>query len=258
MAESTGTNEPGAWESYWQLAGTSPDLPVPWHFGTAEDMAPYLPMLLAGFDSRLPLVDAGCGNGGLTEHFAEHFETVLGTDVAAAALEKAHTGNGNTWIGRTRIGRTGNGHTGVRYEQLDSTDLAAVRALHERIGDANVHLRGVLHAMAAEQWPNALAGLAVLTGQRGRVFDVELSERFTESLAELAECFGEWPEAIREAATTGLWPAELPAQGLTGLYRRHGWLVLEAGELALSSRVPLPDGTFLHLPFEYALVRRHA
>lgn len=247
MAESTGTNEPGAWESYWRLAGTSPDLPVPWHFGTAEDMAPYLPLLLEGFDSRLPLVDAGCGNGGLTEHFAEHFKTVLGTDVATAALEKAHTGTGSTGIGST----------GVRYEQLDSTDLAAVRALHERIGDANVHLRGVLHAMAAQQWPNALAGLAVLTGQRGRVFDVELSERFTEALAELAESFGEWPEAIREAVTTGLWPAELPAQGLTGLYRRHGWLVLEAGEVTLSSRIRLPDGTFLRLPFEYALVRRH-
>lgn len=238
MAESTATNDPGAWESYWRLAGTSPGMPVPWQFGTAEDMAPYLPLLLGGFDPRLPLVDAGCGNGGLTEHFTEHFEVVIGTDVAAAALEKA---------------RTGAPHSRVSYERLDSTDVAAAEALRERIGDANVHLRGVLHAMAPNRWPDALRGLAVLTGRRGRVFDVELSARFTEVLAEVAERFGEWPDAIREGATTGLWPAELPGGELTELYRRHGWRLVEAGELALSSRIRLPDGAFLHFPFNYVL-----
>lgn len=242
MAESTATNDPGAWESYWRLAGTSPAMPVPWQFGTAEDMAPYLPLLLDGFDPRLPLVDAGCGNGGLTEHLTEHFQLVIGTDVAAAAVDKARTGPPNPR---------------VRYEQLDSTELGSVQALHERIGDANVHLRGVLHAMAPDRWPDALRGLAVLAGRRGRVFDVELSEGFTEVLAEVADRFGEWPEAIREGATTGLWPAELPGCELTALYRRHGWRLLEAGELALSSRIRLPDGEFLRFPFNYVLARNH-
>jgi len=235
-------NAPDAWEEYWTLVADDPAAQVPWHFGTAEETAPYLPGLRADFDPALPLVDAGCGDGVLTEHLAAHFEPVLGTDVAASALARA----------RARAPRSR-----VRYEQWDTADVPSARRLHERTGDVNVHLRGVLHAMNPVRWSQAMAALAVLTGARGRVFDIEISPEFGRTITAVRQRFGALPAALQHGAHTGVGPLEFPAASLADLYRRHGWRLLRTEELVLDSKVRLPDGEFLAYPFTCVFAEPH-
>lgn len=95
--------------------------------------------------------------------------SVFGVDISPAAVAKSR---------REHV------LANVDYEQLDATDIAGARRLHAQLGDANLHLRGVRHAITAADWPAVLATLAVLAGEHGQVFDIEISPEFSEVRAQ--------------------------------------------------------------------------
>jgi hypothetical protein len=220
---------------------SDPTVQVPWHFGSLESMAPYLSELTGSFDSSLPLVDFGCGDGVLTEHLAGHFDVVVGTDISGAAVAKAQRDNKGSK---------------VSYEQLDGTDTVGAKHLHARLGDANVHLRGVLHAMMPADWPHALTSLAILAGQKGRVFDIEISSEFSQALQGTVDRFGKWYAGMRRGQGCGLVPHEFSTTGLANLYRSRGWSIQSVGELTGRSQLQLPDGSFFIYPFSYVVATR--
>ncbi|KJY28081.1 class I SAM-dependent methyltransferase [Streptomyces sp. NRRL S-495] len=201
----------GAWEGFWRDAPDEPGAVI-WDAEAALVAERHLALFRPGLvDPELPVVDLGCGSGTQTRFLAGRFGRVLGVDLSEAAVELARR----------------NDPAGLaEYARLDATDAGAVRALHDRLGDVNLYLRGVIHQSdPADRGPVAEA-VAVLAGRRGRAFVVELAEAAKRVLADLAaELFG--------------------AAGLA---------VLDSGELPLATTEFTADGDRIELPARWLLV----
>lgn len=108
----------------------------------------------------LPVADLGCGNGRQTMFLGQHFTTVIGTDISPAAIEQARaartlrTSDSASWISRWPD----------EAERLDS-----------HVGDVNVYVRGVLHALPPGDRPGAVESISRLLGDTGTLFDKELA-----------------------------------------------------------------------------------
>ncbi|MEV7773646.1 class I SAM-dependent methyltransferase [Kitasatospora sp. NPDC086791] len=222
-----------AWEGFWRDAPEEPGSVI-WDAEpslTAErHLALFAPHLT---DPKLPVVDLGCGNGTQTRFLAGRFERVLGVDLSAAALDLARR--------RDPVRR-------AEFARLDATDAEAVRALHDRLGDANVYLRGVIHqSEPADRRPVAEA-VAALLGGRGRAFLVELSASARQVLADLAHGPAGPPPKLRPVLAHGLAPAGVADEALTGILDAAGLTVLACGELPLTTTESTPEGRRIELP----------
>ncbi|MEV4432477.1 class I SAM-dependent methyltransferase [Streptomyces sp. NPDC049555] len=221
-----------AWEGYW---GGVPEAPgeVIWDSDPALAAEPHLTLLLPYADPALPVVDLGCGNGTRTRHLAGHFPRAVGVDLSRAAVERA---------------RRADPEGLAEYEQLDLVDAAAVRSLHERLGDCNVYMRAVIHQSdAADRGPVA-AAVARLAGERGRAFVVELKPAAGTVLAELAQAPGGPPEGLRRVLEHGLRPAEAADGEVAGLLTGAGLKILAEGDTELTMTACHPDGRRVRLP----------
>ncbi|MFE6869188.1 class I SAM-dependent methyltransferase [Kitasatospora sp. NPDC057692] len=228
-----------SWEGFWRDAPEDEGAVI-WDADpalTAErHLALFEPHLA---DPGLPVVDLGCGNGTQTRFLAGRFPRVLGADLSAAAVALAR---------RSDPGER------ASYLQLDATDRAAVRALHERLGDANVYLRGVIHqSEPADRGPVAEA-VAALLGAHGRAFLVELSEAAKRVLGDLAGGPAGPPPKLRPVFSHGLAPAEVADEAFGELLRAAGLTVLDSGELPLSTTEFTVDGERIELPAHWAAV----
>ncbi|MFE2177441.1 class I SAM-dependent methyltransferase [Kitasatospora sp. NPDC059462] len=228
-----------AWEGFWRDAPEG-EGSVIWDAEpalTAErHLALFAPHLA---DPELPLVDLGCGNGTQTRFLAGRFARVLGADLSAAAVELAR---------RSDPGER------AAYLRLDATDPAAVRALHRRLGDANVYLRGVIHqSEPADRAPVAEA-VATLLGTHGRAFLVELSEAAKGVLGDLARDPAGPPPKLRPVFAHGLAPAEVADASFGELLGAAGLTVLASGELPLSTTEFASGGERIELPAHWAAV----
>ncbi|NRQ30909.1 class I SAM-dependent methyltransferase [Nonomuraea sp. NN258] len=220
------------WEKYWARVVDGQLSVPPWEWDHTEAMAPYLPTLLQHFPQDLPLIDMGCGTGALTSHLAAHFPRVVGLDVSTGAIAEAR-----------RRQLPGN----VEFHPLDLTDVAAARHLRGRLGEANVHMRGVLHVLSPSSTSAALHALSVLTGRRGLVFDIEPRLGADAGTIEPDAL----PERVRELGRTDL-PTQRIAD-LAGLYEGGGWRVLRSGREQSPTDMRMPDGTPYHYLFHFTL-----
>jgi SAM-dependent methyltransferase len=213
----------------------------PWNWDAHEALPPYLTAREAHFDMALPLVDLGCGDGSLTRYLARGHTSVTGVDVSEAALERA---------------RQLNPADNIVYERLDITDEAAALALHERVGDANIHLRGVLHAIETPDRPVALAALATITGAQGRVFDIEMSPALDAAQKQVVDRFGTLPGNMAAVGDSGLRARRMSLAELESLYTDAGFTILASAETSGRSSMKLPDGTFFAYPMVYIVAAR--
>jgi SAM-dependent methyltransferase len=110
------------------------------------------------FGQRLPVVDLRCGDGRQTRFLARHFHTVIGLDVFAAAIERAKAAAHPANV------KAAAHPASVTYRVVDARDPDAASALRDRIGDANVYIRGVLHARPPDARRLAVETLARLLG----------------------------------------------------------------------------------------------
>ncbi|GAB7186976.1 hypothetical protein ATKI12_6807 [Kitasatospora sp. Ki12] len=228
-----------AWEGFWRDAPEEPG-GVIWDASPALTAERHLALFdphLA--DPELPVVDLGCGNGTQTGFLAERFARVLGVDLSAAALDKARR--------RDPAGR-------AEFAPLDATDAEAVRALHDRIGDANVYLRGVIHqSEPADRRPVAEA-VAALVGGSGRAFVVELRAAAKQVLSDLAQGPAGPPPKLRPVFAHGLAPGEVADEAFAELFRAAGLTVLASGDLPLATTESAPDGRRIDLPAQWLVV----
>ena len=152
---------PGAWERYWSAVGT--DAVSPWDADQETQTPSWVDRIGRFLTDRLPLVDVACGSGAQTWMLAKRFSTVVGVDISPTAIERAR--------------RRRPAVPGVCFQVLDILDERAVSELAGRIGPANVWLRFLLHHLENDETRlRALAGLGILTGGRGRIFNYELLE----------------------------------------------------------------------------------
>jgi SAM-dependent methyltransferase len=240
------------WEAFWH------DLPnrvgeAFWDCPPTDGAATHVALFRPHFDPAIPLVDLGCGNGTQTRYLAGLFDRVIGVDIAEAALQRA---------------RRDNTAANVEYLVLDVLDTERVAAFHERFGDVNVYLSGVIHQLpVADRVPCAEA-LATLAGERGCVFDQELTPASYHHMRQLiANAGNDLPKLDRVSTyfRIGLQPTAGEAE-LESVFSSAGFHILAGGNLLLRTTETMSDGTALALPTRYVvakpsrewLVARHA
>ncbi|MEU1286076.1 class I SAM-dependent methyltransferase [Kitasatospora sp. NPDC005856] len=223
----------GAWEGFWRDAPEEPGAVI-WDAEPALSAERHLVLFRPHLaDPALPVIDLGCGNGTQTRFLAERFPLVLGVDLAAAAVDRARRGD--------PAGR-------AEFTRLDATDAKAVRALHHRLGDANVYVRGVIHQSDPADRQRVVDAVRVLIGARGRAFVFELAEAAKGVLGELARDPAGPPPKLRPVLAHGLVPADVADAVFPELFRTAGLDVLAGGELPLATTESTPDGTRIELP----------
>ncbi|MFF3328144.1 class I SAM-dependent methyltransferase [Streptomyces sp. NPDC002888] len=230
-----------AWEGFWSEATDEPGA-VFWDAEPTLTVGPHLalfePLLT---DPGLPLVDLGCGNGTQTRFLADRFPYVVGTDLAAAALDHAC---------RADPARQ------ATYRLLDAAEKNETETLHAELGDTNVYMRGVLHQCEPEDRQPLVDGIATLVGERGRAFLVEPSEAAGPVLLELAQRPDGPPAKLAPVLRHGIAPAEVADDAVPDFLRAAGLTVLASGELPLTTTEYEPDGTRIVLPSTWLVATR--
>lgn len=153
-----------AWERFWRaVRRTGPEGDVLWDGAGESELDWWRATAAAYLDPSLPLLDVGCGNGRLSRLFAGTFPTVLGVDVAAAAVEVAE--------------RESRGTPSLRFRQLDVTAPDAAEALLAEVGPANVVVRGVLHILSVPDRRKAADTIHRVLAGRGSLLLLETNWR---------------------------------------------------------------------------------
>ncbi|MBO1331124.1 class I SAM-dependent methyltransferase [Streptomyces sp. VRA16 Mangrove soil] len=228
-----------AWESFWRDAPQEPGS-VFWDAEPALTVGLHLALFEPELTAAgLPFVDLGCGNGTQTRFLAGRCRKVVGVDLSAAALDRA---------------RDADLAEQAEYRQLDATDARQVRALHAELGDVNVYVRGVLHQSEPADRQAMVDEIAVLVGERGRAFVVELSERARPILFDLAKDPAGPPPKLAPVLTHGIAPAEVSDAAVRRYVAEAGLMVFAAGELPLITTEYASDGTRIELPSHWLVV----
>ncbi len=173
------------WESYWnKIERTGDGGQVFWDSASDQSFAADLERFIPFIDPSLPLLDLGCGNGRQTRFFARHFSQVIGADVSPSAIRLA---KGET-----------DPASNITYHVFDALDSSQAEALHATYGDLNIYIRGVLHMIKWHDRPAFIANLAVLLGERGALYQIELPSRSILRLRALPdEIFATIPKITR-------------------------------------------------------------
>jgi len=148
------------WDRYWaDVETTGDDGDVLWDSSSSDEAQDYLDLLTAHADPELPVVDVGCGNGRFTRALATRFSRAVGVDLSASAVARA----------RLEAAPTPN----LDFRSADMTVPGAGAQLAAELGDCNVFVRGVLHALGTTVRRRLVSNVTDLLGPRGTVLIAE-------------------------------------------------------------------------------------
>jgi SAM-dependent methyltransferase len=230
-----------AWNDFWTVLPAEPGAAL-WDSSPELTAARHLPLLRDRLDPLLPLIDIGCGSGRQTQWLAQHFQRVLGLDIAEAAVGLAD-----------QIHRAPN----VTYRVADLLDQRAVAALHAELGDANIYMRGVLHQLQPTERTTMLKTIGLLLGESGHVFAQELTKRTGWYVKELLDSGESLPKTAELAARFDFGARFAPAQEgeLRRLLEASGLDVVADGDIPLYTTENDSGGRPLELPTSYVVAR---
>ncbi|MFJ2441431.1 class I SAM-dependent methyltransferase [Streptomyces sp. NPDC087658] len=229
-----------SWEGFWRETSDAPGEAI-WDTDPSLAAAPHCDLLLPYADPALPVVDLGCGNGTQTRYLATRFTRAIGVDLSHAAIEHA---------------RRADTAKSAEFEQLNLVDQDQVGALRDRIGDANVYMRAVIHQSDPQDRPAVAAAVATLLGPRGRAFVAELTSASHTVLQQAASAPGGPPEKLRRVFDHGLKPAGARDEEVVELLDTAGLTVLASGDTVLPQTDFLADGTRIDLPARWFVLAR--
>ena len=150
-------NQTRAWDRFWAgVRSTGDDSDVLWDVERAGETDFAADQLRRHADPSLPMVDLGCGNGRRARALAAFCPRVIGLDVSPAAIARARVESAEL--------------SNVEFRVADASDAAAGVRLAAEVGDANVHVRGVLHVVPPAARPAIVHTVARLLGARGTLF----------------------------------------------------------------------------------------
>jgi SAM-dependent methyltransferase len=225
------------WERYWSSIPAAPQTAF-WDSTPEHAAALDLPRFAHVFGRERTLIDFGCGNGTQTRFLARKFPKVIGVDVSAAAIDAARS---------VTLGDS------PRFELLDGTDGDSVAAFVDRIGDANVYMRTVLHQARPEHRPGLVATLRRLMGATGVLYLVELSDEADGYFRKLAQdAGGRPPPGLLQVLQSGITPGLLSVADIAALFPD---CEIEHGPTVVTTVHVLPDGQPARVPAFYALIR---
>jgi cyclopropane fatty-acyl-phospholipid synthase-like methyltransferase len=241
-----------AWETFWgetrAIATSSyPEARPIWDSDPDKTALTDLARFKSYMDASLPLVDYGCGNGTQTVCFAQHFSTIVGTDVSAEAVAMAAQFNAAP---------------NVRYRALDALKLAQVEALHDELGDVNLYVRTVLHFLSPNERVLFGEGVRMLLGERGTLYVTELSPKAPSFLSKWIERNG-MPRKLERIVSKGIEPGPVGRADIEAILPPAMYDIVSDGEcvaLGLMAQTDKLDAEGRTAPYEppmyYAVVRR--
>lgn len=222
LASRAPRNPHAAWERYWRgIRATGQFGDVLWDSGSLSERTQYAGTITAHFDPTLPVIDVGCGNGTHTRWLAGMFPSVLGVDVSAGAVERAR--------------REAEGINNAQFMVLDAAELDAGERLLERLGPANVFVRGVFHVLKPGKQISMAANIRTAIGGSGRLFLAETN--FPGSSFAYLEKLGATPRSIPAPLERAL--EHLPRPGRFGHSERQAtfpgtdWRLIEDGPISI-------------------------
>jgi SAM-dependent methyltransferase len=212
-----------AWENFWRaVRRTGPEGDVLWDGAGEAELAWWRTTAAAHLDPSLPLLDVGCGNGRLSRLFAGEFPSVLGIDLAAAAVEVAQ--------------RESEGTPGLRFRQLDVTAPDAAELLLTELGPANVVVRGVFHVLSPADRHRAAAALTRVLAGRGSLLLLETNWRgdLLGYLEHLGARAGRLPAALGRLVENHVpRPAAFGPRELAATFPTERWLTVAEGPVEI-------------------------
>jgi len=208
------------WDGYWRgvhATGRAGD--VLWDSGSGAESAQYSDTVRAHFDPALPVIDVGCGNGTYTRWLAGLFPHVLGIDVSPGAIDLA----------RTEAADLPN----ASFIVADAAEPGAGEHLLERMGPANVFVRGVFHVLKPDKQARMAANLRTLTGGSGRLFLTETNFRGNslEYLQYLGATRRNIPRQLRRALENLPRPGCFGAEERLKTFSDADWHLIEEGSV---------------------------
>ncbi len=231
-------------ERYWsKVEHTGVGGDVLWDTAELDEMAVYLELARTYLDPDLPLVDAGCGNGGFTRRLAPLFPSTLGVDFAESAIARAQAEAGAT--------------PGLAFRAVDLTLPGAGSRIRSEMGrDANVFVRGVFHILKGGERSAMATNLLPIVGGRGRLLLAETN--FPGTLLGYLRHLGASAQHIPPALERAI--VDLPTPGHFGVKERRAtfgdrdWTVVAEGATEIEA-IPLhdqPDAE--HIPGYFAIL----
>ncbi|MGW3091430.1 SAM-dependent methyltransferase [Streptomyces sp. NPDC001108] len=213
-----------------------------------EVPGPRSPVLYDAATGRVPLAVAVVDQDGRISHWSSGAGRLFGVG--------RHAAIGSPAAAAVAHARRANPAGSTEFAQLDLVDAAAVAALHDRIGDAHVYLRAVIHQSEPEARPAVAAAVATLVGKRGRAFVTEPTPASKDVLRQVAQGPDGPPEKLRRVLEHGLRPAEATEEEVRRLLGETGLTLLADGAGALVQTAYLPDGTRVELPARWFVLGR--
>jgi SAM-dependent methyltransferase len=233
----------GQWNSYWSTINqTGVGGEVLWdnvpQRAAEEDLARFI----GHMDTTLPILDLGCGNGRQSRFLAQHFNKVVGVDVSAHAIQQAKH--------ETVL------MDNIEFRVFDGTDPAQAQALHDEFGDMNLYMRGVLHVIQKPDRPNFAASLRTLLGQKGTLYQIELTH---DALSYFRTLPGDspsgLPKLLHKVVEHGITPIGFELKDVNKVFLQDAWHILEQGQQVTINTIPLTHGQEGHVPANYLVLR---
>ena len=234
-----------AWERYWsEIGSTGPGGQVLWDADVRSELDATVGRLRVHGDMSLPLVDLGCGNGRQARRLAAYASRVVGLDAAESAVSRAVHESEDV--------------PNAEFRVADVTEPGLGDRLHDELGDANVHVRALLHQVPDAQRPAVVATIRALVGHRGVAHLCE-SDVQTDSL-EYLQVKGatptSMPDVVRRLVAAGIRPpSHFGAAEIARYFPDAEWCVMAGGPTTMHG-VPLTEGGPPHLIPSYAAVLR--
>ena len=234
-----------AWERYWaEIGSTGAGGQVLWDADVRAELDATVGRLRVHGDLSLPIVDLGCGNGRQARTLAAYAPRVVGLDAAESAVRRAADESEDV--------------PNAEFRVADAAEPGLGESLHAELGDANVHLRGVLHVVDDAHRPAVVENIAALLGDRGVVHLCETDVRADalEFLQVQGATPTSMPDVVRRLVVAGVRPPSSFGVGELGKYFPDDvWCVLASGTTTLHC-VPLTEGGNLQQIPGYFVVLR--
>ena len=223
------------WESYWKnISKTGEDGQVFWDTvadqAASQDFARFQPFM----DQSLPILDLGCGNGRQTRFLANHFPLAIGADISASAIQLAV--NESTDV------------PNIEFRVFNAVNESEARSLHDEFGDINIYMRGVFHMIPWKDRQSFVASLSHLLGEKGVLFQIELSSESILRLRELpTDVFEQIPKVTKRVGFN--------LDERHRWYSSEDWIELEIGNEAEIRSIRLPNGSIDAMPGNYMILK---
>lgn len=243
-------NQVRAWNRFWSgVRRTGGDGDVLWDVPHPDEAEFTAAQLRTHADLDLPMVDIGCGNGSRARALAAFCPRVVGVDVSAAAVERA----------RAETAASAEvGYPGVEFRVADAADPAFGSRLAAEIGDANVHVRGVLHVVPPAARPAVVRNIAQLLGRRGTLFlsETNASGHPLDYLATQGVTATRMPAFVHRLVSSGIRPPRHfgPAE-VAEHFPQPPWRVLAEGPTTMYGLPIRPGDEPQRIPSYFAVLR---